>query len=258
ERTPKYTAEELYSEKLMFHGPRFQGVFSLDRLGEDGVLGQLEALPSTELFRNQTKPLLITDPFLLDAAGQLIGYWPLEYLETDFVVFPIGLSELRLYGPKPNLSERFRCHVRIRKVTSKRLRADVDILGSDNTVRMCLIGWENWRFYCTSQLYSFWRHPKDLSLSVSWDSLRSKFPLPESFEYYRLDMPEPAQFILKDPWVYLLLNGVEREAWRNLKGPEAHQAKWLIGRWVAKDAVRMFLRKHHDIGLYPADIEIAK
>ena len=42
---PEFTAEELYSERLMFHGPRFQGVASLDQLADEGVVGQLMTLP---------------------------------------------------------------------------------------------------------------------------------------------------------------------------------------------------------------------
>lgn len=257
ERTPKHTAEEIYREKLMFHGPRFQGVVLLERLGEDGVLGQIEALPNTNLFLSNPDPSLIIDPFLIDAVGQLVGYWPLEYLESDFIAFPIRLKELHLYGPNPHPSERLTCQVRIRQVTSKRLRADIDVTGPDGQLRMRLIGWEDWRFYWTSEFFNFSRHPKSVALSVPWDTPISKFPVPESFECYRLNILGAEQTALKDLWVHAILNRQERETWRNLRGTEARQSKWLAGKLVAKDAVRMFLKKHHGIELCPADIDIA-
>jgi phosphopantetheine--protein transferase-like protein len=257
ERPPKYTAEELYNENLMFHGPRFQGVVRLNRSGEDGILGELEVLPRTDLFQSSSNPTLITDPFLLDAAGQLVGYWPLEYLEVDFIAFPIRLKELHLYGPNPLPSERLRCHVRICQVTSTQIQADIDIIGPDDRILMRLIGWEDWRFHCTSELFNFWRYPKDQTLSVPWDSAISNLPVPESFECYKLNKLESDQLVLKDIWVSLILNQGERETWQHLKGPESHRTDWLFGRWVAKDAVRMFLKKHHGITLSPVDIEIA-
>ena len=38
-RPPEFTAEEMYIERLMFHGPRFQGVVSLDTLAAEGSWG---------------------------------------------------------------------------------------------------------------------------------------------------------------------------------------------------------------------------
>jgi phosphopantetheinyl transferase len=181
----------------------------------------------------------------------------MEYLETGFLAFPIRLKELHLYGPNHRPFERLRCQVRIRQVTSKQISADIDIIGPDERIWARLIGWEDWRFYLAPQLFSFWRDPKSLTLSVPWNTPISKFPAPGSFECYRLDRFEPDQIVLKELWVHLILNRAEREAWRNLRKPEAKKTEWLIGRWVAKDAVRMFLKKHYGMELYPADIEIA-
>jgi phosphopantetheine--protein transferase-like protein len=122
---------------------------------------------------------------------------------------------------------------------------------------MRLIGWEDWRFSCTSALFNFWRYPKNQTLSIPWDAAISKLPVSDSFECYRMDRLKPDQLVLKDLWVPLVLNRGEREKWRSLKGPESQRDNWLFGRWVAKDAVRMFLKKHHGVTLSPADIEIA-
>ena len=256
ERLPKYTARELYQEKLMFHGPRFQGVVSLDKSGEDGIIGQLEVLPNGDLFRSNPSPLFIIDPFLLDAAGQLVGYWPLEYLETGFIAFPIRLQGLHLYGPMPHPGQRLECRVRINEVTPQQVRADVDIIGEDNRIMMRLIGWEDWRFNWTAELFNFWRFPRSTALSTPWDDPIVGFPVPESFLCYRLNTLRSDQIVSKDLWVNLILNRRERETWHNIPGPESRRTKWLMGRWVAKDAVRMFLKRQYGKELYPADIEI--
>ena len=71
---PSKVVKNLYEDHLMFHGPAFQGVISVDEIGEDGVRAQLEVLPTDRLFGSTSTPLFITDPALLDAAGQLVGY----------------------------------------------------------------------------------------------------------------------------------------------------------------------------------------
>jgi len=256
ERLPKYSAEQMYKEKLMFHGPRFQGLVLLDRLGEDGIVGQVEALPNTELFRSNPNPQFITDPFLIDAVSQLAGYWPLEYLETDFIVYPIRLKALHLYGPKPCPSERFRSQVRIRQVTSRLLSFDIDVFGVDECVRMRLIGWESWRAHGIHKLSNLLSHPTEISQSVPWDTPILKFPALESFQCYRLDISGPDQAILKHLWVQAMLSQQEKETWRNLKERETRQTKWLSGKVVAKDALVMFLKAHNGMELSPVDIEI--
>jgi hypothetical protein len=57
----------------MFHGPRFQGVASVDRWGET-ELKDLRVLPYDHFFRSTLTPNFLTDPVLLDSAGQLVGY----------------------------------------------------------------------------------------------------------------------------------------------------------------------------------------
>jgi phosphopantetheine--protein transferase-like protein len=256
ERLPRHTARELYHEKLMFHGPRFQGVVSLDKSGEDGIIGQLDVLPKGYLFRSNSSPAFIIDPFLLDAAGQLVGYWPLEYLETGFIAFPIRLQGLHLYGPMPHPGERLECRVRIHEVTSQRVRADIDIIGVEKRILMQLIGWEDWRFNLTTELFNFWRFPRTTALSTLWDDPIAGFPAPESFVCCRLNTIRSDQIISKDLWVNLILNRRERETWHNMRGSESRRTKWLMGRWVAKDAVRIFLQRQYGKELNPADIDI--
>ena len=41
------------------------------------------------------------DPVLLDAAGQLIGFWAADELERGRVVFPFRLAALDVYAPPP-------------------------------------------------------------------------------------------------------------------------------------------------------------
>ena len=46
------------------------------------------------------------------------------------------------------------------------------------------------------------------------------------------------------------------EIWNGLRMPETRRIEWLLGRAVAKDAVRAFLRERTNLLLEPADVEI--
>ncbi len=55
-----------------------------------------------------------------------------------------------------------------------------------------------------------------------------------------------------------ILNHRELEAWLHLSVPEKRRKEWLLGRLVAKDAVRLFLKDRYQLKANSADIEITK
>ena len=46
---------------------------------------------------------------MLDAAGQVIGFWAAEQLESARVVFPFSLAALDVYGPRRPEGEALTC-----------------------------------------------------------------------------------------------------------------------------------------------------
>lgn len=250
---PSKIVEDLYEDRFMFHGLAFRGVISVDEIGEDGVRAQLEVLPTDRLFRSTSTPLFVIDPALLDAAGQLVGYWPIENLDTAFIVFPIGIRSLYLYGPNLRPSERVTCRVRIRQVTSRQIRADMDVIRPDGRLWMRVMGWTDWRFYWPAEFHYFWRFPNKgmVSLPVS-------LPLADTspVECCRVGgFTEFATTIWENVWAHLMLTRKEREAYWGMK-PDTRRSEWLLGRTAAKDAVRIWLKKHYGLEVYPADIQI--
>jgi phosphopantetheinyl transferase len=260
---PEFSAEELYSERLMFHGPRFQGVASLDQLADEGVVGQLMTLATDDLFRSIPQPRLLTDCALLDAAGQIVGYWPLERVETGFIIFPIRLDALHIYGPRLPPGQRVICQVQMRDVHEKYVRADIDMILPDGRLWMRVEGWCDWRFYSVTEAYEFCRFPAEVIASKPMAGPLARFPSPQAFECYADEASEmmhsrdAAAFWIK-VWAHLILNHQERQEFYTLGGPEQRQAEWLLGRFAAKDAVRSMLRKYHGLVIPPADIEIVK
>jgi len=276
ERRPSHSAEQIYSQHRMFHGPRFQGIASLEAVGENGLSAQLRVLPTNNLFRSNPKPQFLTDPFLLDAAGQLVGYWPVEYLDSGFVIFPIALESLRLYGPPPAPFNHLPTRMRLREITSSRIRADLDLLSpGGGQILMQLIGWEDWRFWWSRELYDFWRFPHlgfigQLMATTSdtgqWAPYKAIISAPQSQgggkkqkvcavyslvqQFWRGDTD-----MFKQVMAYMVLSRKERHSYHQL--PDAgEQGRWLIGRMAAKDAIRGFLRSFGYGDFYPADITL--
>lgn len=261
-RPPEFTAEELYRERLMFHGPCFQGVVALDTFAKEGVGGQVQVLPTHNLFRSTSQPRLLTDFALLDAAGQLVGYWGLESVETGKVMFPIRLDALCIYGTPFPTGQRVICRVQMRDVHEKYMRSDIDILRPDGRLWLRLEGWCDWRFYCPEEAYEFFRFPGQAVVSKAREAPLARFPSPGEFDCRTTELNEmfsrdAVAFWLK-AWARLILNRRERQEFYSLGGPEQKHIEWLLGRIAAKDAVRSFFKQRHGLSVYPADIDIVK
>jgi phosphopantetheinyl transferase len=260
-RPAEFTAEEMYKEGLMFHGPRFQGVAALDAIAEEGVVGQLRTLPIDNLFRSTEQPHLLTDFALLDAAGQLVGYWPLEWVKTGYVMFPIRLDELRIYGPTLSPGQSIVCQVQMRDVHQKYMRADIDICNPDGQLWMRLEGWCDWRFYCPDEAYDFSRFPGKIVASKPLPAVVARFPLHEQFhcciaEHSEALYSKDALAFWIKMWARLICSRQERLAFYRLGGPDQQQIERLLARIAAKDAVRSLFHRLHGVAVHPADIDI--
>lgn len=253
-RPPACTAAELYSNRRMFHGPRFQGIVAFDRIGDDGLLAQLEVLPTNNLFRSNASPKFHIDPFLLDAAGQLVGYWPVECLSEGFVLFPIRIKELTLYQENLRPGQRAICQLRISDVTQRQLRAEIDVIGPDGRLWMRIAGWEDWRFYWPRSFYDFWRFPNrsTVSQTVEMPGLGGD----SDVECRRIEpFGEIGKGMWENLWAHLILSRRELAEYRTMSNP-LPRAQWIFGRAIAKDAVRVWVKRHYGLDLYPADVEI--
>jgi acyl transferase domain-containing protein/4'-phosphopantetheinyl transferase EntD len=262
ERPSRWTPEQLYPE-VMFHGPSLQGVASVDRTGDDGTEGTLKALPTNRLFRSLASPHFLTDPVLLDAAGQLVGFWTAEHLETGFHVFPFRVEALHIYGTNLRQREQARGRARIALIGEWQVRSDIDIVGLDGRLLMQLVGWWDKRFDLPDRFYRLRSSPHAVLLSTPWPAPIARFSQPEAFSCCRLDefsqdLFEASGNIWQRALAHLVLNRREREAWRSLKGPNRRRSEWLLGRAAAKDAVRLYLKDRYRLELCPADIEIAQ
>jgi acyl transferase domain-containing protein len=259
EPVSRLASARLYDGKLMFHGPCFQGVASVDRSGQDGLVGRLAVLPTDRLFRSDSSPRFVTDPLVLDAAGQLVGYWTAEHLERGFVVFPYRLEALHIFGSNRPVGERVKCRLRLRLMGTSQIRSDLDLVGTDGKVWMRLVGWEDSRFDLPQRFHQFWVAPKEATVSVSWRKPVERFSAANTFECYRLErLFEKSNPLWTDLFASLALTRSERKAFQESNEAPGRRSDWLLGRAVSKDALRRFLERHGQTELLPADIEIGE
>ncbi|GAB4162329.1 MAG: hypothetical protein Fur0021_36470 [Candidatus Promineifilaceae bacterium] len=260
EHPSRWHPGNIYAEGL-FHGADFRAIAGVTRTGDNGLEATLQALPRDHHFQDR-EPDFITDPAILDAAGQVVGLWTMENLTEGFIIFPYRLGEIRFYRPPIRYPEQatFRAYVNLTE--DGRTYSDIDIIDPQGNMWMQLLSWEDKRFYgLTWHFYRFELNPPAAMLSLPWEAAQAG--LGTDAAAVRIpEFPEgffDASFGL---WgkvlAYLALNRRERATWRSMEGPPKRRIEWLLGRTAAKDAVRYLLKQKYGLLLCPADIEIGQ
>jgi phosphopantetheinyl transferase len=262
ERPSRWTPDDLYKEG-MFHGPAFRGVVSMDRWGEDGAEATLRTRPADGLFASTRTPALVTDPVLMDQPGQVVGFWTAEHLERGFVVFPSHLEALHLYAAPSSVPQRLKCQARIALMGEQQVRSDLDVVDESGRIVARLVGWWDRRFDLPRAFVRFLYAPGEAMLGRPWPGPVAALSAASGLEAWRLGLDDfPDGFFTSHGGVWqralacAVLSRRERELWRALRTPEARRVEWLLGRVLAKDALRATLQKRHGLRLSPADVEI--
>ncbi|GGS75930.1 type I polyketide synthase [Streptomyces cinerochromogenes] len=227
ERLPEHTAAQLYRDRWMFHGPRFQGLTELTALGERHIRGVITAPAAPGA--------------LLDNVGQLLGYWIMATRTERTVVFPVRLGEVRFHGPHPEPGTEVRCLLRITSLTDTVLEADAE-LTVGGRVWARLTGWQDRRFDNDPTTRPVERFPDRHTLSTA---------LPGGWALVHERWPDLAsrELIMRNA-----LGSAEREAYA--ARPPRGRRQWLLGRIAVKDAVRHWLWQHGEGPVFPAEIRV--
>jgi acyl transferase domain-containing protein/4'-phosphopantetheinyl transferase EntD/acyl carrier protein len=259
ERRPRWTPAELYDPRQvhgMFHGPSFRAVASLDRSGEDGAEATLRALPLEGLVAERPVPHVALDPVLLDAAGQVLGFWNAERHDPAVLVFPVAVDALEIFGEPLVSRAEARCRVHVRRIDAHAMVVDLEVSGPDDRVHLRATGWQVARCPLPPHFYAFRLDPLDTMLSTPVPALSdaavtcTRFEMPDGFF-------EQDGGIWRDAMAFLVLGPRERAAWATLGGTDKRRREWLMGRVALKDAVRRHLRDRYGLAVYAADVEVA-
>jgi len=227
----------------------------VDRWGENGNLGTLQALPMNRFIRSHPEAAFVTNPVVLDAAGQLLAYWYVEeHPEMGFNTMPYAVEALYIYAPHVNPGEQLHCQVRVQECTNDYITADIHVIAPNGNPCMSLVGWSDQPIALPEEFYRARYHPSDSWLSMLWPDAQVRFP--GAIECRRMD-DYPNQLLHKQGRVwfkvlaYLALSRRERDTWDSSGTVES-----LLARIAGKDVVRSYLQRQDGLVLCLADIEI--
>ncbi|MBA3742409.1 4'-phosphopantetheinyl transferase superfamily protein, partial [Sporichthya sp.] len=227
ERPPRVDARSLYADRWMFHGPAFRGVTELTTVADNGVRGvvaELEAPGS-----------------LLDAAGQLLGYWVARQPHNGLAI-PIVIESVDFFGPHPETGAQFATTVWVRFLTDVEVVADLTLRDADGRLWCSITGWTDRRMEGNERTLAAFRHPARVPLT---------------------DRQEGGWHLLVEPWSDPAARDIAARQYlspteyEQLSGRTPRAARhWLLGRIAAKDAVRDLLWAAGAGRIYPAEIEV--
>jgi 3-oxoacyl-(acyl-carrier-protein) synthase/phosphopantetheinyl transferase len=223
------TAQGLYTDRWMFHGPAFQGVAELGPFADDGIVGELVVPP--------------VPGALLDTAGQLFGFWIMARSARDRFAFPAGIDQVRYYGSAPRPGERVRCVVRIRSVGATEVVADLELRRPNGRLWARIDRWRDRRFDTDEVTWPVFLFPEHNRIAQrqpgGWYLVHERWPDPATRE-----------LIMRR-----YLSAAERADYQRHNPRVARQR--LLGRIAVKDAVRQWLWDAGAGPVFPIEVTVS-
>jgi len=257
EHKSSWTPERLYTEG-MFHGPAFQAVRAIARSGANGNVAQMQVLPRHEMIAGVPQPAFLTDPVILDAAGQVVAFWSQEELQPEGDIFPYWLGNLECYLPPQAPGTALECRVFAKQVGPEHIQSDIEIVDSAGRLQYRFTNWEDRRFLLPKALWRLRIAPPATLIAEPCAP-----PVPPSEADTALaccrvgdlhDLLESSHGLWMKVLGNLVLNRTERDEWQAL--PPHERESWLLKRCAAKDAVRSLMKREYGLDLCPADVQI--
>jgi acyl transferase domain-containing protein/phosphopantetheinyl transferase (holo-ACP synthase) len=227
ERPPPHTARDLYEQRWMFHGPGYQGVTEMHAMGSDGLRATVTCRPAPGA--------------LLDAAGQLLGYWIEANSTEDRIALPMRIDRIDLHGPHPEPGAELSCLVRFTEVNETDARGNVDLV-RDGVLWARLTQFIDRRFESTNAVFEVMTFPEENLLAERRDG------------YWVLYEPWRSS-ASRDLLARRYLGEEERDEYFSLT-PKA-QRDWVLGRIAVKDAVRDHLWQRGAGPIFPLEVRVA-
>jgi hypothetical protein len=263
----------------MFHGPLFQMLRTLGRIGREGIEGTLEVQPRTAWFRSNPDPRIAIDPMLLDAAMHIIGAWHLEQPDwTGRILLPFEVQRIEYFGPTPEPGAWLTTRGHNEQESARHFRHGLEVLDSAGDLWLRMTGAGYWRFYLPFGHVNFFGPKDEYYLSRALESaepgmrnaelkteensgpsvFNSAFRAPTS-AFARCHYLEPPvdlkQAVLRAAGARVTMTPRELDTFGNWTGTDAQLNDWLFGRMLAKDAVRAAWSAKHGEAMFPADME---
>ncbi|HTU17441.1 MAG TPA: 4'-phosphopantetheinyl transferase superfamily protein, partial [Gemmataceae bacterium] len=242
--------EQVYGERLSFHGPRFWTIDALHTFGNPGASAALRAMPRDRLFASCPDPLLLTDPCLLDGMGQLVGLW--ARMHEQFIL-PISVDKIEFYTPPPTTGTI--CPLRMEVVACdpdvRQMRFNVELEDGAGGVCARFQGWTDWLLNWTPRYENVTRQPQGHVLA-------------EEIVLPGLPQGSVCMLVARDCFSSVDLDWAARLFLHAQEMPQFREApnhdrrrQFVASRAAVKDAVRTWLSRQHGKDLpHPAELAI--
>jgi acyl transferase domain-containing protein/phosphopantetheinyl transferase (holo-ACP synthase) len=246
----------------MFHGPVFQSMTYVEAWDDTGIDVQLSDVTLTNFFAEGHAAQLVLNPVLLDAMGQVVACWLVQYVGTDFHAFPSTIERIELYEPCP--ADRAGIVMRMRQRPADGVSTDIATPRAwqfecvDGEGRVLMRGRDLINlFFCVPAAY----HEVRCDPLNGW--LGRPLPLLPDSDVALWEVPLLSEeFCAQSGAICLrilahaLLGPVERDEWQALQGHLRRRREWLFGRAALKEAVRLWVHQQTGHLLYPTDIVV--
>jgi acyl transferase domain-containing protein/phosphopantetheinyl transferase len=257
-RPSRFTANSVYAEQWLFHGPFFQAIAHMGKLSDKGIEGRVRVLPLEPLVKIGQPATFHIDLVAVDNFTQLLGAWGLDYLAEGDVMFPLRMEELEILGERPPVGTEVSCQIAIHELERHRIRVDAQFVRPDGTIWMRIKDWEDWRFHWPGCYRDSFRQPRDYLVGEELPLADPTSGPPAGARAVWLEPPaDMGRPVWRDVLEFTQLGPEERTVHVGSAGNEEHRSQRLWGRVAAKEAAR---RLWLDAGLpavYPADLTIA-
>jgi acyl transferase domain-containing protein len=254
-----WNAPDLYTTG-MFHGPVFRSLQYIDAWDDSGIDVRLSDCGLANFFAEGHTPQLILNPVLLDALGQVVACWLVQFFGTEFNNFPSTIGRIELYESCPTERHGIAMRARQRPVDGASTHPGAarawDFECVDSQGRVLLRGQD--------LINVFWQMPSAYH-AVRWRPMMGWLgrPLEGSPGVWQVpllgaDFLSQSGAICLRTLAHALLSAQEREEWRALKGPDRDRIDWLFARAAAKEAVRNWVQEQTGRLLYPTDVIVSQ
>lgn len=220
------TETQIYEEH-MFHGPGYQGIRKLLKVGKKGITGIIEGSTGKGS--------------LLDNAGQLFGLWLQLTLTKDRIAFPVKIQDIEFFAEMSDQQGTFECTCVLTELTDEFATATI-VMRRNDKIWAIITGWQNRRLEIDEAL---WR----VSMSPLHNRL-SEEVAPGVFMFHNA-------YTRMVSWDFILKRYFNQEEKNHHHSLLPNKKKtWMISRVAVKDAVRNLLNQTKDTSCYPIAFEI--
>ncbi|MGE3822288.1 MAG: phosphopantetheine-binding protein, partial [Isosphaeraceae bacterium] len=251
----RLTAETLYREQWLFHGPALQAMIHVGDSSRSGIEGTLKVLPRRALLPESRWPDLHTDPIVLDAFTHLLGTWGIDKQagEEGDVMFPLRVGEIALFGPDPAEGEEIDCRIGIDEVTRPLVKARADLVTKSGHVWVQIRDWEDWRFYWPSRYRDVFRSPDTVLVGEPIDLTSG---LAGSLGVWLEPPADMAKPVWRDVLEWIQTTPEERAETRAEGLALRDHTARIWSTVAAKEAARRLWRTQGEGSVFPADLSL--